>query len=462
MKPNNFQNNKPEPEEILAKIKEKLKNQKIISKIKDKDLTIILGDTGSGKSTLINYLLGSKLTEKKINEKMYPIIDLEEGEKEYTKIGHSFKSETEGFSIHSNGNLNLLDSQGFFDCRGIEFQIHFSFLLNEIFQNCKSLRFIFVIDYEKFLVSRMAGVKKNFNFIEKLFSHKKFFHRYKNSIMILVTKQNLKDKIDKIKDIFLNSGNDTQKFLHDRIFFYDPLNFNKKGVLNREEFLEELSFMDLIKEKVLVVPFSDEEKLFFKTFFEIRKNRLVKKSHNDKYLELMIIYENFQFFEKIQIIFLKKLFEDFHEILTPCLERLEKTFLECCNSTKFKAAKIYLKILKTFLEIKQLTTHDYKYLKNSLIKQKDLFSKYQITLENKKKSKIQENKMILGLKSKIQIKNNEKNKKIKNLYDFLMKKLEKYERDIINQIKKINKKILKKEKEEKFLKEDEKKKILDD
>jgi putative ribosome biogenesis GTPase RsgA len=68
---------------------EKMRNlfEEGISKIRNaenKDGVIVIGNTGAGKSTLINYLLGCKMVyKKKKGNKTY-----ETAENEFAKIGH--------------------------------------------------------------------------------------------------------------------------------------------------------------------------------------------------------------------------------------------------------------------------------------------------------------------------------------------------------------------------------------
>ena len=127
----------------LTTIKKHSKNKET-QKIKKKDLIIIIGNTGSGKSTLINYLLGAKLVKIQKKGSFKKVIIIKKNQKIFSPIGHNFeKSETENIKYFENENFNLLDTQGFFDSRGIGREIGFLLLLEDILENSGNLKIYF-------------------------------------------------------------------------------------------------------------------------------------------------------------------------------------------------------------------------------------------------------------------------------------------------------------------------------
>ena len=218
------------------------------SEIENKDVIIIIGNIGSGKSTLINYLLGSKLIKKEIQENIIPVIELKQGENQFAKIRHNFeKSEIKGFSYYSNGNLNFLEADGFFDVKGNEDKINFFIMFEKIKKRVRSLKFIIIIDHRCFFTHRLESAEKKIYFLTELFSEKNDLEKYKNSFFLIINKQIIKNKIQRIKKFF--SKTKTLQILKNRIFFYNPLNIKKEGILTKEEFLKEISKMNFINKK---------------------------------------------------------------------------------------------------------------------------------------------------------------------------------------------------------------------
>ena len=454
-------NSKKKIKETFAKILQKLSQNQILTQITNRDLTIILGDTGCGKSTLVNFLLKSNLIEKE-TQGLENIIDLEEGERQFAKIGHSIDvSETVGFSIHYNeeGNLILIDTQGFLDSRGVEYQISFSLLFDKVREVCRSMKFIFCIGYSSFKTNRMGGVKKNFKFVRGLFGKKMYLNQYSDSILVLVTKHDERTSIKKMKTIFNDSDQETLRILQERVFFYDPLNGNKNGVLNRDEFLDEINKMPAITEKFFNIPFSTEEKLFFKDLFSIFKNEIAEKTQENKYLDVLSIYKDLEFFHCSKIKFIQKLIEDFDDIITPCLIGLENSFFDACNFGNFKAAEIYIKILESFLKIKQFTRYNYNDFEKILKEKKKNFKEFQKDMKKNKLTKEEEKKLLDKIKKQIQ---SDKNERIKKLSEFLDQKLKRSQDELSNEIKNLENEMEKKDQEEKKRIQDAHKRKMND
>lgn len=264
---------KKEYKEILSEIKKKLQNDKILKQIKDKKLIIILGNTGSGKSTLTNFLINSKLKKIYDHEDSLAdfVIDVEDKNIEFSQIGHNYeKSKTEGFKLYFNKkeNLVLLDTQGFFDSRGVDYEISFSLLFEKILENCKSLKFILLSSFANFESNRSEGFRKNLNFFEKLFVSKENLKKYQKSIMLLITK-NKRITLKKIKSVLIKGENIICKILLNRVFIYSPLNEKQNEVLDKNEFIKELKSMEFFEDNFLEVPLNLKENDFLNKSFLI-------------------------------------------------------------------------------------------------------------------------------------------------------------------------------------------------
>lgn len=137
---------------------------------KDKDVLLVLGNTGAGKSTVVNYLLGYELDRKigKITSKN-PSVVLP------AKIGNRAKSETLFPSIYDIQPVDgsrfpylFCDCPGFWDTRGEDEKICSSILIEMIIRNARSLRAMVVVDYGSLDVSKGDDIKRLSKTLKKL------------------------------------------------------------------------------------------------------------------------------------------------------------------------------------------------------------------------------------------------------------------------------------------------------
>ncbi|MFI5405303.1 MAG: GTPase [Nitrososphaerales archaeon] len=84
-----------------------------VSTVIDKQIVLVIGNTGDGKSSLVNYLLGSRLKREEVKKEIsntlkgktevkeisQSIVKVVDGDKEYTKIGHEIGSQTQHIQV---------------------------------------------------------------------------------------------------------------------------------------------------------------------------------------------------------------------------------------------------------------------------------------------------------------------------------------------------------------------------
>lgn len=115
-----------------------------------KNAIMVMGFSGTGKSTLINYLNGIPLVGKEIKGEW--VIDLESQNVSLPggfKIGHSKKSETMYAAVYSpvNKDFTYIDNPGFHDTRGIGFAIANGFFRKLITDEVINIKFLLLITH---------------------------------------------------------------------------------------------------------------------------------------------------------------------------------------------------------------------------------------------------------------------------------------------------------------------------
>lgn len=145
-----------------------------LEKIEDKDIILVLGNTGCGKSTMLNsLLLGSDcleetkiMTEIMIGEKVKKrkkLVIATKDDKMTLKIGHSAnQSETffPHFVVKQSTDEVWADIAGFNDTNG-EMIETINCLINKIiFNKVRSVRFLVPITHQQITVSRGNEVRK--------------------------------------------------------------------------------------------------------------------------------------------------------------------------------------------------------------------------------------------------------------------------------------------------------------
>ena len=148
--------------EVVSKLI--LEGHKTISnEIRDKDITLVIGCTGSGKSTLINYLLNNKLRFEYLNMEKVAIVDDLSGK--YPKIGHNSQSCTifpQVFTDQEN-KISYCDCPGFFDNRSFEERVSISINTQSAILSSKRIQAIIVVFTQSELQAQRGVLFKSLN-----------------------------------------------------------------------------------------------------------------------------------------------------------------------------------------------------------------------------------------------------------------------------------------------------------
>jgi ribosome biogenesis GTPase A len=122
----------------------------------DKDVVMTLGNTGMGKSTFLNAILGCKMKLVKPGEvgtegmTKVVIVDPESAQPEILPIGHEDVSKTflpQIASEPNNPERTFCDCPGFLDNRSAEINIANAINTKRVLQKASGIKAVFLIDY---------------------------------------------------------------------------------------------------------------------------------------------------------------------------------------------------------------------------------------------------------------------------------------------------------------------------
>ena len=144
------------------------KNPGLLDSSKDKDIVVFLGDTGSGKSTVINYLSGKGLRADDFNN----IVLENPNDASAMVIGEGADSETFLPRFIPVGDLLFYDLPGFKDTRGTANSLVNACFIKSIIENARSTRLIFVVGEEQINEGRGDSFKKLSKQLKQLIPNK--------------------------------------------------------------------------------------------------------------------------------------------------------------------------------------------------------------------------------------------------------------------------------------------------
>lgn len=155
-------------EQLITEGSEKAKD------LKGKDITIVIGNTGAGKSSLITYLMGAtmKIEESEFREFAFPETESLLPGCKYPDIGtNAGKAQTrfpEGYTAVDK--TKLCDYPGFLDPDSrIEMKIGTSVNLESAIKCAKSIKVIVVISYQELITTKAKLIRELVEMLERIF-----------------------------------------------------------------------------------------------------------------------------------------------------------------------------------------------------------------------------------------------------------------------------------------------------
>jgi energy-coupling factor transporter ATP-binding protein EcfA2 len=188
-------------------------------KVIGKDIIALIGNTGAGKSTLINYLWGLKMIKNNGR------IEVENSNEEIAKIGHSKgSSETRITQIYEKTNsYTFVDCGGFLDTRGDDVDIEVVSSLKFTLEGAKSVKLGICCDCSLLGIDRGVGFTA---FLKQALKGLIInYQDHQGSILLMLTKPknidgdfyNKEDAINELKEIQKDLIDDDDKKLYQYI-----------------------------------------------------------------------------------------------------------------------------------------------------------------------------------------------------------------------------------------------------
>eukprot|EP00978_Attheya_sp_CCMP212_P029752 scaffold106817_cov51-Attheya_sp.AAC.1 len=201
------------------------RGEPVLNCVDGRDVVLVVGKTGTGKTTLIQAISGRTLTETTHtcripngggDEAIKVVYETAGDALPGFEIGHAKTSRTacincfdpneEKRTIDDDKSaLVYVDSPGFQDTNGHEVDIATSVMLSEVAKRCRSLRFVILISYVSLLEDRGGAMRSVLKLVRNFV---KDFKEERRSFMFLFTHTNeikgIPDDVDGAKACLLN------------------------------------------------------------------------------------------------------------------------------------------------------------------------------------------------------------------------------------------------------------------
>eukprot|EP01024_Parvocaulis_polyphysoides_P013718 TRINITY_DN153_c0_g1_i1.p1 TRINITY_DN153_c0_g1~~TRINITY_DN153_c0_g1_i1.p1 ORF type:complete len:463 (-),score=51.49 TRINITY_DN153_c0_g1_i1:88-1476(-) len=327
-------------------------NQEVVNKIKDKNVVMLMGATGSGKSTTTNVLCGCKPVKEKIqNEHNYR-------ETVYNtyppdgftpmKIGHSEVSETSIAGVAkdpTSPDVMYVDAMGHKDNRGWEVALANSANIMSIAKCCKTLKLMVLIPATSASTNRGESIVEMLNALEYFLQPAGGITAFTKSILVLVTKAETMEHVNKVKAI-VHKVNNKLKVVG--LSFDDKNRARYKEAKDETEFhagtVEELK--SVLKDEIeavslknarLQAPITDNDRQVLHKLQEVLKNT-VQEVGLDNIEKALEVYNAFYFLKAIQCPEVDSMLENMQNVFLAQFQQRTTTVIKNLEERNLQAA----------------------------------------------------------------------------------------------------------------------------
>lgn len=279
-------------------------NGDLLNSSTGQDIVFFMGDTGSGKSTTINYLAGFELKP-----------DLDEGwvlrepfNSQAMKISTGSESETKLPSYLTLDELVIYDSPGFDDSRGVEANILNAAFIKNIIANARSVKFVFVVGLDTITTNRASGVKKLTNIARNLFRDISI----DDCSILLITKSNKNDSKELLEFLQRKTKQEyIEPWFTKNLILQVPRPSDKNEISEREK----IEIIEMLKHKLIPINIPDssihistiydrENDSLLKNFFidvikKINNEEFIARQRIEEVITLEALFREIYFFENL-------------------------------------------------------------------------------------------------------------------------------------------------------------------
>lgn len=294
-------------EESIALLMECMNRGEVAAqKGQGQELVVFIGNTGAGKSTLVNYLYGCDMEvidcEQTLEGRAIAVKPRSKGGKydPVMEIGHTKKSKTFMPQIEKGPTQDMIycDCPGFLENRGFEINIANAVNIRKALTQAKSIKVLMLINYHSLRADRARGLREMIKIACDLFGSKENLVKYKDSLLLGVTQidrgvdepiplNRLKNWVadpDGITDEFSQNA---IRYLSERLFVYDPLD---RAL--RYESVKRDELFDKVKR---LTPITDTKHIFKTALSNDDQNGLIQISENiGRAIETSLISQDFR------------------------------------------------------------------------------------------------------------------------------------------------------------------------
>lgn len=151
-----------------------------------KDIVLMLGNTGAGKSTLTSFLTGAELESIETLKDSGEFVLVDKNDLISRKSTTISKTVVPNLMIDKESGITFYDCPGFSDSRGIVNDISVSYLIKKLINSAEAVKLVFAVSFSSV---RNGGDRRNFlELLNHVTTFVKDIENYRDGIALIVTK----------------------------------------------------------------------------------------------------------------------------------------------------------------------------------------------------------------------------------------------------------------------------------